>query len=608
MPRKKKNSNKKSAPPPDPVTQYARDVAAGKIVMGRWVRMACERHLKDLKRTDIKWDLKAALFAIGFFKDVLKLNGGQFEGQPFELLPFEIFIVGSLFGWKNTDGNRRYRVAYIEIGKGNGKSPLAAGIGHKLLIADGELRAEVYAAATKKDQAMILFRDAVAMRDQSPHLAARLQKSGVGEKCWNMADHKTSSWFRPISSDEDSQSGPRPHGFLVDEIHEHKSPVVIDMGEAGFKWRRQPLMVLITNSGYEKKTVCGQYHDYSIQVLKRVIPDDRHFAFVCGLDPCEKCYNAAKDQPTEDCPQCDDYHDEAIWQKANPALGYIIRPEEIRARVMKADQMPRLRNDVMRLNFCVWTQQKALWLGMDLWDGGAAPLVLATLAGRPCFAGLDLSSNRDLTAEGLVFPPMEAGERWKVLCRFWIPEENVLDRVRDDRVPYDQWIKEGWLETTPGNVVDKDWIEKAVLDDAAKYRILRVCYDRMFADQMVQHLEQSRPGYVPDVVINPLSGKQEKQWCIPIGMGFGLAAGSKEFERLVQGQQVQHGGNPVLRWNAANATVKQDEHGNFWPIKTDDKKRIDGIVAVVMALARAIVEPKTIEEASVYEKRGILTI
>lgn len=232
----------------DPATEYAQDVIDGRIIAGPYVRLACHRHISDLARIDeLMWrpgdenTPGTANFVIGFFRKVLRLNGGQFEGQEFELRPWQKFIVGSLFGWYLLNGSRRFQIAYCEIGKSNGKSPMAAGTGLFKLTADGEARAEVYSAATKKDQAMISFRDAVAMRDQSPHLSARLQKSGVGEKCWNLADHETGSWFRPISSDEDSQSGPRPFCAIIDELHEHKSDIMVNMMRAGFKWRRNPL-------------------------------------------------------------------------------------------------------------------------------------------------------------------------------------------------------------------------------------------------------------------------------------------------------------------------------------------------------------------------------
>ena len=255
-------------PPVDRATAWAQDVAAGRVVAGPAVRNAAARHLRDLQDAPargLQWDLTAAIEAAAFFEEVLHLNGGDYEGLPFRLLGWQAFIVGSLYGWKRADGTRRFRVAYVETGKGSGKSPLAAGIGMHALTADGEARAEIYAAATKRDQAMVLFRDAVIMYQQSPELCRRLVPSGRHERIWNLGYIATGSFFRPISAD-DGQSGPRPHVALVDELHEHATNHVIEMLRAGFKSRRQPLMFAITNSGHDKTSPCGQYHDYAQQV------------------------------------------------------------------------------------------------------------------------------------------------------------------------------------------------------------------------------------------------------------------------------------------------------------------------------------------------------
>ena len=250
--RKRKTRSPSSASPDNhAVTRYARDVCTGKIVAGPHVRDACARHLRDLKtgaKRGLRFDAAAADRVFRFFRNVLRLNGGQFEGKPFVLEPAQEFIVGSLFGWLRKDGTRRFRFAYIEQGKGNGKSPLVAGIGLYCMLADDESRAEIYAAATKRDQAMILFRDAVAMVDQSPALAANLKRSGRDDKVWNLYHERSGSFFRPISAD-DGQSGPRPHVGLIDELHEHKTATVVNMMAAGRKWRRQPMIVAITNSG-----------------------------------------------------------------------------------------------------------------------------------------------------------------------------------------------------------------------------------------------------------------------------------------------------------------------------------------------------------------------
>lgn len=236
----KKKKTRSTSSSADPATQYALDVTTGKILAGPDIRNACARHLRDLENgpaRGLTWDIESAQRGIDFFAKVLKLNGGEHEGQPFILLPWQCFIVGSIFGWKASDGYRRFRMVYVESGKGSGKSPLAGGVGLYCLVADKEPRAEVYAAATKKDQAMILFRDAVAMVDQSPALSQRIDKSGGTGKEWNLAFVQTGSFFRPISSD-DGQSGPRPHCALIDEVHEHKSNQVVEMMRAGTKGRR----------------------------------------------------------------------------------------------------------------------------------------------------------------------------------------------------------------------------------------------------------------------------------------------------------------------------------------------------------------------------------
>jgi phage terminase large subunit-like protein len=320
------------------VTDYAERVIAGGIVAGPHVRAACRRHLDDLERgadRGLKWDPKAARRTIDFFPDVLRLNGGQWEGRRFDLLPWQSFVVGSIFGWKLDDRTRRFRVAYVETAKGSGKSPMAAGVGLYGLTSDGEPRAEVYSAATKKDQAQVLFRDAVAMVDQSPALSERIAKSGIGENTWNLAYRKTGSWFRPISAD-DGQSGPRPHISLLDEIHEHRTPYMVETLKAGMKSRRQPLMLMITNAGTDRTSVCWQYHDFAVKVADGSLTDDSFFGYVCALDEGD-----------------DAFGDEACWPKVNPSLDAGLPGlKYLRDQVAQARGMAGKESIVRRLNFC----------------------------------------------------------------------------------------------------------------------------------------------------------------------------------------------------------------------------------------------------------------
>jgi phage terminase large subunit-like protein len=572
----------------DPATRYAHDVVAGRVLAGRLVRLACERHLRDLERDDLAWDRKLAGRAIGFFRDVLRLNGGEHEGKPFILEPFQCFIVGSLFGWLAADGTRRFRVGFVEIAKGNGKTPLAAGIGHYMAWADKEPRAEVYAAATKKDQAMILFRDAVAMAEQSPALSKRLKTSGSQPNVWNLADLETGSFFRPIASD-DAQSGPRPHCGLIDEVHEHKSPIMIDMMRAGTKGRRQALILEITNSGYDPLSVCGQHHEYSEKVLTAVLVDDSWFAFICGLDACEACRAGGKGKPSDGCPDCDDWRDERVWPKANPNLGVSVTVKYLREQVREAIGMPAKQNVVRRLNFCEWTEQNERWLDMSLWDSGAEAFDIDALRGRVCYAGLDLAKVNDLSALALVFPPAVPGEKWKALLRFWVPKDDMVTRSKRDRVPYDQWVREGYIVATDGNATDFGFIEAEVLELCGLYDLRELAYDRVFAGEIVQNL------------------MGEGVTVVPFGQGF-LSMGSPtaEIHRMLLAGEFQHAGNPVLRWNASNVTVATDAAGNIKPDKERSTERIDGVVAVIMAIGRAKVQPAN--EHSVYNDEELLVL
>jgi phage terminase large subunit-like protein len=509
-----------------PVTRYAQKVVAGTILAGRLVRLACERHLRDLvegEKRGVRFDAKAATRAIEFFS-FLHLAEGEHAGRPFKLEPFEQFIVGSLFGWKGSDGYRRFRTAYVEIGKGNGKSPMAAGMGLYGLFADGEIGAEIYSAAVTRDQAKIVFSDAEKMVDASPALLRRVEKTVN-----NLAVLSTNSFFRPISSEARGLDGKRVHMALIDEIHEHPSSLVVDKMRAGTKGRRQALIVEITNSGYDRNSVCWQHHDYSTKVLDGIIEDDSWFAYVCQLDPCEACLREGKTQPTEGCAACDQWTDENVWLKANPCLDVAITRKYLREQVREGIGMPAKQNIVKRLNFCTWTEQSVRWMDMAAWDQCARPVVIDDLRGRDCFAGLDLSSTTDLSAFVLLFPPEEDDELWEVVCRFWMPMDHVRRRVDRDRVPYDQWIREGWIEATEGNVIDYEVIRKRIHEDGDRFRIREIAFDRWNATQLCTELQS------------------DGLTMMPFGQGYAsMAAPTKELEKLILGHQLAHGGHPVV--------------------------------------------------------------
>lgn len=547
----------------DPVTRYAQEVCNGKRIAGPHIRNACARHLSDIEHgpsRGLVWDGAAAKEAIAFFEEVLCLNGGDFEGRPFILLGWQRFVVGSLYGWKGADGYRRFRVAYIETAKGSGKSPLAAGIGMYGLVADGESRAEIYAAATKKDQAMVLFRDAVAMWQQSPELRCRIKSSGTGENIWNLAYHTRNAFFRPISAD-DGQSGPRPHVALVDEVHEHRTNSVVEMLRAGTKSRRQALIVMITNSGSNKNTPCWAYHDYAAQVSVGTLEDDSFFGYVCGLDEGD-----------------DPIKDESCWPKSNPSLQEADLPgiKYLREQVREARGMPSKEALVRRLCFCQWTAAENPWLAPDVWFGAQAEYDYLQYRGRRAYAGLDLSSTTDLTSLVVWIEPAEPGEPWRMAPFFWVPDEGLDRKENLDRVPYLAWKAAGHLFTTPGRAVSKLEVAKSLCHIAEVFDLLGTAYDRWRIEDFKALADDN------GLSLPPME---------PFGQGYkDMSPAVEAFETHLLNGTAVHPGNPVLTWCAANAVVVSDDAENRKISKAKASGRVDGIVAAAMGaglIARA---------------------
>lgn len=550
--RKKTNSTDSSV---DKATQYAIDVTSGKILAGPDIRNACKRHLDDLKNAKEKglvWDTESVQRAADFFEKVLKLNGGEYEGKPFVLLPWQYFIVGSVFGWKTLDGYRRFRMVYIESGKGSGKSPLAAGIGLYCLMADNEPRAEVYAAATKKDQAMILFRDAVAMVDQSPELSKRIKKSGTDPNVWNLAYLQKGAFFRPISSDN-GQSGPRPHCVLIDEIHEHKTNEVVEMMRAGTKGRTQAIIVMITNSGHDKTSVCYEYHEYGRKVAEQTLIDDAFFSFICSLDEGD-----------------DPLADESCWPKANPSLGHTFTHKYLREQVTQAKGMPTKESIVRRLNFCQWVESANPWLAADIWMGNEQDFDINELIGEECYGGLDLSGTRDLTALSLYFPKHK-----KAFTEFWTPQETLLDRSKSDHVPYDVWVKQGYLFATPGRVVDYDYVANRLGELKAKFNIINLAFD----PYRIKYFQKSLDNASIDIEMT----SHGQGFYRSKDSGLWMPHSVELLEKDITENNIIIKFNPCLRWNAASAVLESDNKENKVFAKKKSSGRIDGVVSLAMA-------------------------
>ena len=380
----------------DPVTAYARAVAEGRILTNRLVHLACERHLEDLSSAaarGLRFDVAKGLHAIDFF-GFLRHSKGEWAGQTFDLAPWQAFVVGCLFGWQRSDGLRRFRTAYCAVPRKNGKSTLSAGLGLYLLVAYGERGAEIYSAATSRDQARIMFDEAKRMVGSSPALKRR-----VGILINNLHVAATTSRFMQLSSDASTMDGLNVHGAIIDELHAHRTRHVVDVLETATGARRQPLLFEITTAGYDRHSICFEHHDYSIKVLQGIARDDAWFAFIAAAD------------------DNDDWTDPAVWRKANPSFGLSVKEDDLARKAEKAIALPGAQNAFRRMHLNEWTERAERWIDLAAWDACAAPVDLEQLRGRRCFGGLDLSTTTDVTALAWVFPPEDEDGLWYVLSR-----------------------------------------------------------------------------------------------------------------------------------------------------------------------------------------------
>jgi phage terminase large subunit-like protein len=576
----------------DPVTAYARAVLAGDEVAGPHVRAACARHMRDLETgytRGLRFDLEAVDRILRFFPTVLRLSDGQFEGRPFELHPSQQFKLGSIFGWKRADGTRRFRRAYIEEGKGNGKSPLAGGIGLYGLASDkspwGECEpgAQIYAAGSTKDQAKILFNDAVKMAEQSASLARKITFSGNKPHVWNMAilqAPQKGAFFRPVSRDtKKSGSGPRPHFALIDELHEHPDRGTIEMLERGFKFRRQPLLLMITNSGTDRKSVCREEHEHAVKVAHGDIEDDTTFSYVCALDEGD-----------------DPLKDSRCWKKVNPLLGVILTEDYLAGVVAQARAIPGKRNNILRLHFCVWTDAESAWIARETWEGCEDPtLKLADFRGRRCWAGLDLSSTKDLTGKGLVFEDGETEDgkpKYAAFAHGYTPKDTLIERADADKAPYDVWAREGFLTATPGAVVRYDYVASDLIDDQQLFDLQAVAYDRFLIKTFEAALGELG-GELP--LIEHGQGIGQRKGCPPdcdkphqhTPAPLWMPGSIETLETLILEKRIRFYISPALRSCVSAARFWTSPAG----LRRFDKQapggRIDLLVALVMAVGAA---------------------
>ena len=513
------------------------------------------------------FDEAKAQRAVEFIR-CLKHTKGRWRGQAFDLLPWQETIIRDVFGTVKEDGFRQYNTAYVEIPKKNGKSELAAGVALYMTCGDNEWGAEVYGCASDRQQASIVFDVAVDMVEQCPALKKRI-KPVMSVK--RLVYKPTSSFYQVLSAEAYTKHGLNVHAVIFDELHSQPNRELFDvMTKGSGDARTQPLFFLITTAGTDRHSVCFEQHQKAEDIL-------------CGrkidLTFYPVIYGASDDA---------DWTSEEVWHQANPSLGHTIDIGKVRNACMSARDNPAEENIFRQLRLNQWVKQSTRWMQMEKWDACAFPVDEGELLGRECYGGLDLSSSIDITAFMLVFPPRDDTEKYVFLPYFWIPEENMMRRVRRDHVPYDVWEKQGVLEITEGDVIHYGFIENFIDNLGKKFRIKEIAFDRWGAVQMVQNLEGL--GFT----------------VVPFGQGFkDMSPPSKRLMELVLEKNIAHGGHPVLRWMMDNIFIRTDPAGNIKPDKEKSTEKIDGAVAAIMALDRAIRHGGS--TGSVYDERGILS-
>jgi phage terminase large subunit-like protein len=551
-----------------PVKAYALGVVAGTIPACKWVRLACERHLKDLDAAHDRglwWDQTAADHAIEFF-GFLRHSKGKWNDQPFELSPWQAFIVGSIFGWKKADGTRRFRIAFVEVSRKNGKTTLGAGIALYLFVCDGEAGAEIYSAATKRDQARLVFNDAKAFVAKSPHLSKIVQRWRA-----SLTIDAARSKMEPLGADADTIDGLNPFVVICDEIHAWKSREMWDVLLTGMGARDQPLALVITTAGDFSESIYNELHTDVEQVLEGVVSDDEVFGFIATVDAE------------------DDWRDRKAWAKANPNLGVSLREDELATVIKRAERQPSSQNKVKRNRLGIRTAALNAWLRLDLWDRCGAPFDHAELLGRPCFGGLDLANTSDLAAFCLAFPwGIHQGEpAYRLKWWFWCPadtDEPVGEKLRRKLYP---WATSGHVEMTDGNQIDLGRVESVIKEAAGLYEVRGVCFDPWNAAATAQALEAFGLKVMKFSQNAPTFNEP-----------------ARAFERAISAGRLFHGGNPVARWMASNCVARTNGAGYLMPDRKRSRDKIDGIPAAVMAVGCEMKARGEDTGPSVYENRG----
>lgn len=499
---------------------------------------------------DCYFDENEAMFAIEFIETCCTFSQGEKAGEEFKLEDWQKAIVGNLFGWRRADGTRRYRKMLLFLGRANGKSELAAAIICFVLFMDQEAGAQLYSAAAKRDQARFVFDPVKKMVLACPAMSSR---ATVFKRSIVVDDRSYST----ISREATTEHGGSTHLAVVDELHAQPDQELLDVIETSMIKRREPLLIMTTTSDYERESICNNEHDYAKRVAANSLDS--------GVGINDMAYLPVIYEATLE----DDWESPEVWQKANPNIGVSIAEEKLRQLARKAKEMPTFLNTFLRLHLNVRTAQETLLIPMDQWDTCGGSLDLEPLKGQQCWGGLDLSTVKDLSALSWVF---RGDGDYTAIMRFFCPRDEAMKRDKAG-VPYMTWARQGLITLTDGNSIDYRTIRKQINDDAEIYKVQEIGFDPYNASHLVTEL-----------------GEEDGFTMVEVRQGMlSMSPPTKELLRLLQQGNFRHGGNAVLRWNAANVSGKMDASENVRPDKQTSNEKIDGVVAAIVGLSRAMV-------------------
>lgn len=559
----------------DPATAYAQSVVRGKVPAGKYHKLACARHLRDMKRQGARgfpyWFESARAARLARFAGQLKHYKGELAGQFIELQPWQLFVLGSVVGWVHREtGLRRFRTAFHNVPRKNGKTLTAAIVLLYLTFFDGEAGAEGFSVATKRDQAKLVFNDAKKLVQSSG------LKSLIQVRVANLHSDKTSSKVEPIGADHDSTDGLNPHVVIVDEMHAMKDRGMIDVMETATAARRQPCIYEITTFGNDPVSPWGDQYDYACKILDGVLVDESFFTFSTHADPE------------------DDWTLPATARKANPNYGVSVSPDDLKAKVLKAKSIPAAAATYKQKHLNLLVSTLTPCLPLDGWKKGQSEWHPDEMLHEPCFVGVDLASVIDLCAVSFVFPPTDARESWRVLQWIWTPEETAADRGHRDRAPYALWIEQGHLLTTPGTRIDHRVVREVLNAQRERFDIQTIGFDPWHADMLIEQLK------VED-------GFAEEQVLAVSQTYKGLSSACLRMQAEILAGNMDARGCPVTTWAVSNVVGQRDGKDNLMFAKGKSRGRIDPVIAATIGVSLAIAAPvDSVGEASRdFSERGL---